>query len=43
VARLPELAHSATFFHGDLSTTNVLCTPEKTYLIACKIWMTGKL
>ena len=33
VAQLASMAHDATFFHGDLSTTNVLCTSEKTYLI----------
>lgn len=33
VAQLASMAHDATFFHGDLSTTNVLCASEKTYLI----------
>lgn len=34
VERLKDLAHLGTFFHGDLSTTNVLVTPDGTpYLI----------
>lgn len=37
VAELPQYAHAATFFHGDLSTTNVLCCGYEgkppTYLI----------
>lgn len=33
VAHLPELNHVGTFFHGDLSTTNVLCSEGSIYLI----------
>jgi serine/threonine-protein kinase RIO1 len=33
VEGIAYMAHDATFFHGDMSTTNVLCTPDKTYLI----------
>lgn len=29
VAKLAKMAHDATFFHGDLSTTNVLCRGER--------------
>jgi hypothetical protein len=32
VAQLATMAHDATFFHGDLSTTNVLCSDD-IYLI----------
>jgi tRNA A-37 threonylcarbamoyl transferase component Bud32 len=33
VAQLAGMAHPATFFHGDLSTTNVLVTERGAYLI----------
>jgi hypothetical protein len=33
VAKLASMAHDATFFHGDLSMTNVLCVGETPYLI----------
>lgn len=33
VEKLTGMAHGATFFHGDLSTTNVLCTDAANYLI----------
>jgi hypothetical protein len=33
IAELPDYAHAATFFHGDLSTTNVLVTERGAYLI----------
>lgn len=33
VGALKEMWHNDTFFHGDLSTTNVLCSDGKTYLI----------
>jgi len=29
VSKLSEMAHDATFFHGDLSTTNVLCRGDR--------------
>ena len=33
VNRLPSLSHAPTFYHGDLSTSNVLATEDSTYLI----------
>lgn len=33
IESLKSLEHESTFFHGDLSTTNVLCTADTAYLI----------